>query len=87
MTDEQKLIKLHAEVNGWKYKGAETVLEDKNVSKHTLLLWISRLEQLEKDAKRVAITVKTEQAKRGWVKARELNEQMKERLKKEYGIE
>lgn len=90
MTDaelKRNAVKLHAEVNGWLYKGAETVLEDKSVSKHTLLLWVSRMKNLEAESRKLAITVNTEQGKRAWVRARELHNKMKERLKKDYDIQ
>ena len=85
MSLEQNAIKLHAEVYGWVYKGAETVLKDYCVSIHVMLLWISRLENLSQKSKNLAIAVRTEQAKRAWVKARELEKKMKERYNREYG--
>ena len=87
MTLEQNAIKLHAEVYGWVYEGAETVLTDKCVSIHVLLLWCSRLEMLVNQSKKLALAVQTEQAKRAWVKARDLEKRMKERYKREYGGE
>lgn len=83
---KKNAIKLHAEANGWLYRGAETVLEDEKVSKHVLLLWISRLEKLEKDSLKLYKAVETEQGKRAWVRAKELKVKMKERVKEEYGI-
>lgn len=85
MSLEKDAIKLHAEVYGWVYKGAETVLEDKCVSIHILLLWISRLENLSQKSKNLAVAVRTEQAKRAWVRSRELEKKMKERYNREYG--
>lgn len=85
MSLEQDAVKLHAEVYGWFYKGAETVLEDKCVSIHVMLLWISRLENLSQKSKNLAIAVRTEQAKRAWVRSRELEKKMKERYNREYG--
>lgn len=85
MSLEQDAIKLHAEVYGWVYKGAETVLKDEFVSIHVILLWISRLENLSQKSKNLAVAVRTEQAKRAWVKARDLEKKIKERYTKEYG--
>lgn len=85
MSLEQDAIKLHAEVYGWVYKGAETVLKDECVSIHILLLWISRLENLSQKSKNLAVAVRTEQAKRAWVRSRELEKKMKERYNREYG--
>lgn len=85
MSLEQDAIKLHAEVYGWVYKGAETVLKDECVSIHVMLLWISRLENLSQKSKDLAIAVRTEQAKRAWVRSRELEKKMKERYNREYG--
>lgn len=81
-----KAIQLHAEVNGWLYNGAKTVLEDQNVSVHVLLLWLSRMEELTKRSRELHKAVDNDLSKRAWKSALELKIKIGEKLKKDYGI-
>ena len=84
MNLEARAIILHGEVYGWIYKGAETVLEDKNVSMRVLFQWAQRLSYLCEKSRDLHKAVQTEQSKRAWKRALELKVKIKERLKRDY---
>lgn len=85
MTDEGRAIKLHGEVFGYLYRGAQTVLEDKRVSVSVLYDWCKRMDGLCYRSMQLHKAVRTEQSKRAYTRALELKIKLKDKLKIQYG--
>lgn len=84
MKIESRAIKLHGEVFGYLYNGAQTILDDKRVSVSVLYDWCKRMDQLCYRSMELHKAVGTEQSKRAYTRALELKIKLKDRLKVEY---